>query len=568
MSEYITFDCGCKFKLLDNGPPIRLDVSPDPNDMPKDCERTWELIGSGNTKGVFQLDKIFGQQFASKLKPNNMEHLAALSAIIRPGCVESIRDGKSVTNHFIDRKNGQEEVDYFHPDLEGMLGTTFGEMVYQEQAMQIAQHFAGFDLQQADVLRKAIGKKKADIMAKVKTEFMEGCKEQQIINEEDAEKLFGWIEKSQRYSFNKSHAVAYAYKTYSDAYLKAHFPISFFTSWLLYSKDTQDSFEEVKLLVNNAKLMGIDVMPPDFRNDFGHFHRITDLERNKFGMFEGDKIYFGFADIKGVGESAVNKIHNGVYKGETILSKHRKEWSWLEFLLFFSQEINSTSIRGMIEAGALSYMRKPRTLMVFEYNHYCELTKKEQAWLIQNAYSHIKTGKIKTLAQLLSHGISLHDNGSLKDGMCSTRKRISKINDIISFLENPPRKLIDTPDFIARVEEARMGASITARLIDGCKNLEQANCSIIEFLDHKESGTAVFIPCQIEKLKVHTRDNGDEMAFIGISDGEASMDCVAFSDIWKELKKSGTCFVENTVLVTGDRSNRGGFILKKMWQLT
>jgi len=148
--------------------------------MDLDCPKTWALISSGNTKGCFQLESRLGRSMAKKLKPSNIEELAALISIMRPGCLEAIRDGKSVSNHYIDKKNGEEAVDYFHESLEPILKTTYGEMVYQEQAMEIARVVAGFNLQEADMLRKAIGKKKPEEMAKLKKTFVNGCKKPKI----------------------------------------------------------------------------------------------------------------------------------------------------------------------------------------------------------------------------------------------------------------------------------------------------------------------------------------------------------------------------------------------------
>lgn len=178
--------------------------------MDLECDNTWELISSGNTKGCFQLESRLGRSMAKKLKPHNIEELSALISIMRPGCLEAYRDGKSVSNHYIDKKNGLEPIDYFHPSLEPILKTTYGEMVYQEQAMEIARVIAGFDLKEADMLRKAIGKKKPEEMAKLKATFIDGCEKTKILTKEQGEEIFNWIEKSQRYSFNKSHAISYA----------------------------------------------------------------------------------------------------------------------------------------------------------------------------------------------------------------------------------------------------------------------------------------------------------------------------------------------------------------------
>lgn len=205
MAEYYTFECGCKFPILDKtGEFPKIDFSPKLENVNLECSRTWDLISSGNTKGVFQLESRLGHMMAKKLKPENINQLSDLISIIRPGALDAIRDGKSVTNHYIDKKNGVESLDFFHSALEPSLKSTLGEMIYQEQAMQIAKDVAGFNLKDADTLRKIIGKKLASQMATMKSKFLEGCKSKNIVNESEAEQIFGWIEKSQRYSFNRS----------------------------------------------------------------------------------------------------------------------------------------------------------------------------------------------------------------------------------------------------------------------------------------------------------------------------------------------------------------------------
>jgi DNA polymerase-3 subunit alpha len=197
----LKFDCGCSFKCEE---PNKIIFSPKIQDINLECKKTWNLISDGNTKGVFQLESRLGQSIAKKLKPENIEQLSALISILRPGSLEAIRDGKSVTNHYIDKKNAKESVDFFHPSLEPILNTTLGELIYQEQAIQIAKDIAGFTLSESDTLRKSIGKKDVKLMAEIKNKFLDGCRKQNIVNENDAQEIFGWIEKSQRYSFNKS----------------------------------------------------------------------------------------------------------------------------------------------------------------------------------------------------------------------------------------------------------------------------------------------------------------------------------------------------------------------------
>ena len=182
----------------------------DPLSIDFNDEKTWDLICSGKTKGVFQLESNLGKSWAKRVKPRNIEELAALISIIRPGTLKAIQDGKSMTQRFVDRKNLTEKIEYLHESLEPILKNTQGVLVYQEQSMQIAQQLAGFNLQEADNLRKAIGKKKADLMAEIKKDFLAGTKRQGIVDQETAEEIFSWIEKSSRYAFNKSHAVSYA----------------------------------------------------------------------------------------------------------------------------------------------------------------------------------------------------------------------------------------------------------------------------------------------------------------------------------------------------------------------
>ena len=218
------FRCGCSFDTTLDGHTI---YSPDITQLPLDCNDTWDLICEGNTKGVFQLESQLGRSLASQAKPRNIEELSDLIAIMRPGCLEAMVKGKSLTQHYIDRKSGEESVEYFHDSLEPILKSTYGILVYQEQAILIATEIAGFDLQEADILRKAIGKKKAGVMAQVKKSFLEKSGNKGVVTREQAEEIFSWIEKSQRYSFNKSHAISYAYNAYLTAYTKAHFPHEF-----------------------------------------------------------------------------------------------------------------------------------------------------------------------------------------------------------------------------------------------------------------------------------------------------------------------------------------------------
>jgi len=176
----------------------------DIDNIPMNDPEVWKLFAEGRTKGIFQLESNLGRSWSKKVKPENMEELAALISILRPGSLKAMYQGKSMSQHYVDRKHGLEPVEYLHPSLEPFLAPTYGVLIYQEQAMIIAKELAGFSESEADVLRKAIGKKKADVMAKVKEDFIIGCEKVGTVEAKDAEEIFGWIEKSARYSFNKS----------------------------------------------------------------------------------------------------------------------------------------------------------------------------------------------------------------------------------------------------------------------------------------------------------------------------------------------------------------------------
>ena len=328
-----SYPCGCCFDILDldGDSPKSIVFNPDIHNLNLDCSRTWSLIGDGNTKGCFQLESRLGRTMAKKLKPENIEQLSALISIMRPGCLEAIREGKSVSNHYIDRKNGLESIDYFHPSLKPILEPTYGEMIYQEQTMEIAKAIAGFDLQEADMLRKAIGKKKPEEMAKVKSKFIEGCSKSNIVNENQAEQIFGWIEKSQRYLFNKSHSVSYAINAYLSAYAKAHFPKVFFASYLRFAKDKIDPQAEIKELVQNASEMNINVNIPDIRllNELFIIHNKEIYFDEKFVNSDGTLIpcedqNFGIEFIQnGLGVFICNNV---IFKEEQATAE-KSTWS-------------------------------------------------------------------------------------------------------------------------------------------------------------------------------------------------------------------------------------------------
>ncbi|MDC1068989.1 DNA polymerase III subunit alpha, partial [Candidatus Kapabacteria bacterium] len=296
----------------------------DIDEIPLNDNKTYELFGEGNTLSVFQFESSGMQDYLKKLKPNNLEEITAMNALYRPGPMENIPE-------FIDRKFGRKEITYEHSSMEDSLKTTYGIIVYQEQVMKLVQDVAGFSLGQADLLRRAMGKKKIKEMEKMMPLFKKGAKELHNINEKLAEEIFDLINKFANYGFNKSHSLAYSYLAYQTAWLKAHYPVEFIAANMTAEMNDQ---EKIVMLRDEAKRIGIKLLPPDINHSNSYFT----VDRNL--------IYFGLAAIRNVGESAVE-----------LIVKARTEKPFTSFYDFVSRVdtrlINKRTIEALICSGAL-----------------------------------------------------------------------------------------------------------------------------------------------------------------------------------------------------------------------
>jgi DNA polymerase-3 subunit alpha len=534
MSDFFAFDCGCKFKVIDGSGDIpKIEFSANIENLNLECYRTWDLISEGNTKGCFQLESRLGQMMAKKLKPENIEQLSGLIAILRPGCLESVRDGKSITNHYIDKKNGLESIDYFHMALEPALKTTYGEMIYQEESMQIAHDIAGFDLQEADMLRKAIGKKKPEEMAKLKKKFLTGSKEKNIVTEDQAEEIFGWIEKSQRYSFNKSHSISYAMNAYLSAYAKAHFSRVFFASYLKFAKDKIDPQQEIKELARNANEMGIDVRLPDLRN----------LNKNFF--IKDKNIYFGLTDIKGVGDSVFKKLL------ELTQQKDINLLGYLECIRHILLNINSTAAKALVGSGALDYFRKNRTEILFHYEILSSLTKKELE-LFDGLIKDNPTADIRTsLSALLNEKI--------------TKKRIEPISNLVRSLEHPPYSLTDKIEWLSDSENSLLGVAISCSKLDSYDiSMTNTNCKEFKTTLLSEKIILAGEVSNVNIIKTKKGKNpGQEMAFVSVEDAYGLLDSIIFFPEQLETYKHHL-FQGNVLIFIGNKTKtKDGLVVEK-----
>ena len=537
-----TFACGCKFDVVND----HIVYNPNIEQLSLDCKATWDLICDGNTKGVFQLESQLGRSMSERVKPRNMEQLSDLVAIIRPGCMEAIVDGKSLTNHYIDRKHKVDPVEYFHDALKPILKSTYGILVYQEQALLIARDIAGFDLQEADILRKAIGKKNVSLMTELKEKFITKAVEKGTVTREQSEEIFSWIEKSQRYSFNKSHSISYAYNAYLTAYTKTHFPHEFFTSYLKNSIGKPDAYLEIEELVNNARIMNINVMPPNIK------------KMNKYFTLIMNNPTFGLTEIKGVGGSVFDKMVQCLKNNKINL----KTCDWNTFLIGFGSCTKVDSFEALALSGALDCFKVPRSQMVHELKMFRELSKREVPWI--EAYK--KQHEEATLKECICAMMELNDWSNPKRPIFR-KDRVEVVESIVDSLQNPGYELIDLPGWKARQEEHYLGISLTCARVDEY-DTSRSNCTCKEYIDGFESKNGIRITAQIDgvrewKIK-RGSSKGKKMAFVTISDGTCSLDSVTFfSDEWSKYRKHVA--EGNIVLFLGNRDiKRGSFLIKSV----
>ena len=313
-----------------------LDINID--EIPLDDEKTYKLFQDGETTGVFQFESSGMKRYLRELKPNIFEDIIAMVALYRPGPMEWIPD-------YIAGKHKIKKVSYLHPKLESVLENTYGVAIYQEQVMQIARDLAGFTMGQADVLRRAMGKKIASLMAEQKEKFIEGCVKNGVYKEL-AEKVFSFIEPFAGYGFNRSHAACYAMIGYQTAYLKAHWPVEFMAALLTAD---QGDMDRVAIEIDECRNMGIKIMAPDINESFATFTVVTAGTKENKPVQKSEKvdtIRFGLMAIKNVGENIVNVLikerkENGIYKDIFDLLTRITD-----------RDLNKKSLESLIKSGA------------------------------------------------------------------------------------------------------------------------------------------------------------------------------------------------------------------------
>ncbi|MGH9357301.1 MAG: DNA polymerase III subunit alpha [Terriglobia bacterium] len=319
--------------------------------VPLDDAQTYELLGKGLTGGIFQFESRGMTDILRRVKPNRLTDLTALNALYRPGPIQG-----GMIDDFIARKTGRKKVSYELPQLQEILEETCGVIVYQEQVMQIAASVAGFSLGEADVLRRAMGKKKHEVMAAQREKFLAGTRANNIPPKK-AEKLFELMEQFAGYGFNKSHSAAYALVAYQTAYLKSHYPVEFMAALLTAEIGNQDKLTQY---LNQCQEMGIGILPPDVNSSDRTFTPT------------GSAIRFGLTAIKNVGETAIESV----LAARQVLGRFDSLFQFCESVDL--RLLNKRVIESLVKAGAMDSLGAHRSQMIAALDRAMELGQTRQ----------------------------------------------------------------------------------------------------------------------------------------------------------------------------------------------
>ncbi|UJL45050.1 DNA polymerase III subunit alpha [Virgibacillus sp. NKC19-16] len=310
--------------------------------IPENDSKTFALLQTGKTNGIFQLESQGMKNVLTKLKPSTFEDIVAVNALFRPGPMDFIPT-------YINRKYEREKVTYPHPDLKPILEKTYGVLVYQEQIMQIASHIAGFSLGKADILRRAVSKKQQDVMDEQRAAFINGCTKNGY-EKSVAQEIFDWIVKFSNYGFNRSHAVAYSKISYQLSYLKAHYPANFFAALLSSVANQQD---KVNTYMKEMKDLNLTIQPPSINKSYGTF------------SVEGKQIRMGLISIKGIGNQVMKEI--------ITVRKQGPFKNLFDFCLRVSlKTVNRAALELLIMAGAFDDLHSNRASLLASTDHAME----------------------------------------------------------------------------------------------------------------------------------------------------------------------------------------------------
>lgn len=472
-------------KLVKKNRGVDIDVE----DIPLDDTKTFEMVGEGHTVGVFQFESSGMREYLSKLKPKSIDDLAAMNALYRPGPMEFIGD-------FIDRKFGRKEIEYLHPSMEPILKSTYGIIVFQEQVMQLASTIAGFTLAQADIMRRAMGKKKADVMAEQRVAFVKGAEERGISGKVASE-IFDMIDKFANYGFNKSHSVAYSILAYQTAWLKANYTPEFMAALMTAE---MAKTEKVVMLIDECRKLGIEVLPPDVNESVVDF------------SVQEDRIRFGLAAVKNVGIGAVESIVEGRSEG----GPYRTMFDFTERVN--TRAVNKKTMESLVLAGAMDSLEGNRA---------------EQFSAIESAIAH---GLQKQQEMEIGQS-SLFDNATDSVTTASTQPSLPRMDDWSESVK------------LSR-EKSVLGFYVSGHPLEPWR-LEVEAMSGVELgnVTPEIDGTAIRACGIISALRTKIDKRGRTMAFVTLEDFTGKADCLVFADAYE--KSMSDIAEDRPVLMTG-----------------
>ncbi|MBI5643952.1 MAG: DNA polymerase III subunit alpha [Deltaproteobacteria bacterium] len=472
----------------------------DIDNLSLDDAETYRLIATGDTNGIFQLESSGLKELLRKLKPETFEDLIAAVALYRPGPLQS-----GMVDDFINRKHKRVPIVYEVPELKEILENTYGVMVYQEQVMEIAKVLAGYTPGDADVLRKAMGKKLPEEMTIQRTKFLDGARKKNIPAKK-SERIFDLMAKFAGYGFNKSHSAAYALIAYQTGYLKAHYTVEF-TAALLGSD--MGNTDQVVKYINECKEMNIPVDPPDINHSSMEF------------TVSGKRIRFGLAAIKNVGEAAIDEI----------LSV-RNEGSFASLIDFLSRvdsrKVNKKVIESLIKCGAFDFAGMKRAALFGSLDPAMEMA--------QGVQRDRNIGQ-KSIFDVLSGGGGAANHAMKPPPM-------------------PANYVEWTDKEVLSFEKETLGFYFSSHPLAGCrKELEMYTTGPIELLSEKADESEVTIGGIVTESKEITTKKGDRMAFIRVEDLTGSVEVVVFSDLYKKVRDDIAS--ERPLLVMGKLDKEG-----------
>jgi DNA polymerase-3 subunit alpha len=465
----------------------------DLDNIPFDDKKTYEIFGNGETIGLFQFESSGMREYLKKLKPQSVEDLTAMNALYRPGPMDMIDD-------FIARKHGTKKIEYLHPKLEPILRETYGIIVYQEQVMRIASELAGFTLGGADLLRRAMGKKIAELMAEQRKKFVDGCKERGIA-ENTANQIFDLMDKFAAYGFNKSHAAGYSVVAYQTGYLKAHYPAEFMAANLTSEMTTTS---RIVTLIEDCKRMGLPVLPPDVNESFAEFTVVDEANiplETKSSKTNGapaaiarQAIRYGLGAIKNVGLGAIESI-----------VKTREQKGKFTSIFDFCSRIdlrlaNKKVLESLAQSGAMDSLSPARNRQQLL-----------QALDLATAYA-------QSVNDQRSRGqVSIFDQG-----------------DTETLAEPPLPEVQDWPDAERLTREKEfLGIYLSGHPLQRFREeVKLFSSTPLQDLENLPDGGRVMVCGQMTNIKTIIDRKGGTMAFLTVEDFAGSAEALVFSDTY------------------------------------